>query len=267
VILGVMSESTGRVAVITGAGRGIGRCISEVLAAAGYRLALIDQVYPEETLKAVAASDTTALGICADVSSEHDVDSATTAIFSEFGRADVLVNNAGIGLIAPAEETTADQWRRILDVNLTGPFLVSRALGVAMLENGIRGSIVNIASIAGLNGIPDRSAYNASKHGLIGLTRTLALEWGARGVRVNAVCPAFVKTDMDSADQDSGAYTEADILERTPLGRFAVPEDVAKAVAFLADETKSGFINGAALPVDGGWSSDAGWRSLSLRKR
>jgi len=262
-----MSNSVGRVAVVTGAGQGIGRRISEELAATGYQLALIDQVYPEGTLRAVEKDGATALGICADVSREDEVDAARKAIFSEFGRVDVVVNNAGIGLIASAEATTADQWRRVLDVNLTGPFLVSQALGGAMLRDGTRGSIINIASIAGLNGIPDRSAYNASKHGLIGLTRTLALEWGARGLRVNAVCPAFVRTEMDAADLDSGAYTEDDILERTPLGRFAVPQDVALAVAFLADEEKSGFINGVALPVDGGWISDAGWRSLSLRKR
>ncbi|MGE5763312.1 MAG: SDR family NAD(P)-dependent oxidoreductase, partial [Mycobacterium leprae] len=103
-----------------------------------------------------------------------------------------------------------EQWRRVLDVNLTGPFLLSRALGRLMLSRGA-GSVVNVASVAGLAGIADRAAYNASKHGLIGLTRTLAAEWGGRGVRCNAVCPGWVKTEMDAADQAGGGYTDADI--------------------------------------------------------
>jgi NAD(P)-dependent dehydrogenase (short-subunit alcohol dehydrogenase family) len=129
------------------------------------------------------------------------------------------------------------------------------------------GSIVNIASIAGLLGIADRSAYNASKHGLIGLTRTLAAEWGGRGVRSNAVCPGWVKTGMDATAQAAGYYTDADIAGRVPMGRFATPDDVASAVAFLADPQQSGFINGAALTVDGGWSSDGSWQSLRDQHR
>ncbi len=135
-----------------------------------------------------------------------------------------------------------------------------------MLSAGA-GSIVNVASIAGLRGISQRVAYNASKHGLVGLTSTLAAEWGGRGVRVNAVCPGWVKTEMDAEDQGGGAYTDRDITDQVPLARFATPEDVAKAVAFLADPSKSSFINGAALPVDGGWSSDVSWTSLRLKSR
>jgi len=112
-----------------------------------------------------------------------------------------------------------------------------------------------------------RSAYNASKHGLIGLTRTLAAEWGGRGVRVNAVCPGWIKTEMDAADQDSGAYADADIVDRVPLARFARPADVAHAIAFLADPERSGFVNGVSLPVDGGWVADASWDDLRVRTR
>src|SRR5215469_4182288 len=135
-----------------------------------------------------------------------------------------------------------------------------------MLAAG-KGSIVNIASVAGLLGIADRAAYNASKHGLIGLTRTLAAEWGGRGVRVNAVCPGWVKTEMDVADQAAGGYTDADITGRVPMGRFASPEDVARTVAFLADGQASGFINDQAQAVDGGWTADGSWESLRLRHR
>ena len=120
------------------------------------------------------------------------------------GGLDVLVNNAGISLLLPAEQTTAEAWRRVLEVNLTGPFLLCREFGAQMLAAGA-GSIVNVASIAGLRGVSHRAAYNSSKHGLVGLTSTLAAEWGGRGVRVNAVCPGWIKTEMDVEDQASGA--------------------------------------------------------------
>jgi NAD(P)-dependent dehydrogenase (short-subunit alcohol dehydrogenase family) len=178
----------------------------------------------------------------------------------------VLVNNAGVSLICPAEQTTAAQWQRVMDINLLGPFLLCRALGVQMLERRA-GSIVNVASIAGLAGISQRSAYNASKHGLVGLTRTLAAEWGGRGVRVNAVCPGWIKTEMDQADQKSGAYSDEDITDRVPMARFARAEDVASAIAYLADPKLSGFVNGVCLPVDGGWTADASWDSLRVGSR
>jgi NAD(P)-dependent dehydrogenase (short-subunit alcohol dehydrogenase family) len=158
------------------------------------------------------------------------------------------------------------QFRRVLEVNLVGPFILSRAFGSLMLAQG-SGSIVNIASIAGLVGIADRVAYNASKHGMIGLTRTLAAEWGGRGVRCNAVCPAWVKTPMDAADQASSGYTDVDFTDRVPMGRFASRVDIAAAVAFLADSEQSGFVNGQAIAVDGGWTADGTWQSLRLKRR
>ncbi len=187
-------------------------------------------------------------------------------VLERFGRVDVLVNNAGISLIRAAEETTAAEYRRMMEVNLVAPFLLARAFGRNMLE-ARSGSIVNVASIAGLMAVADRAAYNASKHGLVGLTRTLAAEWGGRGVRVNAVCPGWVKTEMDVADQKGGSYSDEDITQRVPMGRFATPQDVARAIAFLADETESAFVNGATLTVDGGWSSDGSWESVRLKKR
>ncbi|MEV4320268.1 SDR family oxidoreductase [Actinocrispum sp. NPDC049592] len=246
---------TAPVAVVTGAAQGIGRSVAELLATRGYSTVLVDlQELPGEN------------AFVADVSSAEDVAALGERVRAKFGLVDVLVNNAGISLLQPAETTTADQWRRVLDVNLTGPFLLCQEFGQDMLAAGT-GSIVNIASIAGLQGIADRAAYNASKHGLIGLTRTLAAEWGGRGVRVNAVCPGWVKTEMDVADQASGGYTDEDITSVNPMGRFAFPGDIAAAVAFLADPEASGFVNGVALPVDGGWTADGSWNSLRLRKR
>jgi len=248
-----------RVAVITGAAQGIGKRTAEVLAERGYALALVD-------LQAIASLPPDSISVQGDVSNEDDVERIAKTAHSHFGSVDVLVNNAGISMIRPAEETTAAEWRRVLDVNLTGPFLLCRAFGRIMLQQH-EGAIVNVASVAGLSGICDRSAYNASKHGLIGLTRTLAAEWGGRGVRSNAVCPGWVKTEMDVADQAGGSYSDADIEHRVPMGRFANPTDIAEAIAFLADPKLSGFVNGQAIPVDGGWLSDASWESLRLRHR
>jgi NAD(P)-dependent dehydrogenase (short-subunit alcohol dehydrogenase family) len=256
----------GRVAVVTGAARGLGRAIATTLAGEGYRLVLVDVSNLSATTADVEHLAATAWVSQTDVSSEAEVLAMVDGVRSRFGRADVLVNSAGISLLRPAEDTSTEAWRRVLDVNLTGPFLLCRELGSLMLSAGT-GSIVNIASIAGLRGVSHRAAYVASKHGLVGLTSTLAAEWGGCGVRVNAVCPGWAKTEMDAEDQAAGGYTDADIVNQVPLGRFASPADIARAVAFLADPLKSGFINGIALPVDGGWSADASWTSLRLSTR
>lgn len=255
-----------KVAVVTGAAQGIGKCTAELLAARGYAVIAVDLRSCAETVRAVADAGQTGIELIGDVSDEAHARAVAGLARREFKRVDVLVNNAGIAHIAPAESTTAADWRRVQDVNLLGPFLFCREVGALMLEQRL-GSIINVASIAGLLGIADRAAYNASKHGLIGLTRTLAAEWGARGVRSNAVCPGWVKTPMDVAPQQAGLYSNADIEGRVPMARFAVPEDVASAVGFLADPTQSGFINGHTLSVDGGWFADGSWESLRLRHR
>ena len=256
----------GRVAAVTGGAQGIGRRTAELLAGRGYRVAIIDLREPAETVEAVRSRGGEAFGFAGDITKEETVEEFVRSVYERFGRADVLVNNAGISLICAAEETPAADYRRVMEVNLVAPFLLAKAFGRRMLE-ARSGSIVNVASVAGLFAVADRAAYNASKHGLVGLTRTLAAEWGGRGVRVNAVCPGWVKTEMDAADQKGGSYTDADITGRVPMGRFAGPDDVAHAIAFLADERESGFVNGATLSVDGGWGADASWESVRLRKR
>ena len=261
-----MMSSDRRVAVVTGGTQGIGRRTAELLAERGYRLAIVDINQPVETVKAIQANGGEAWGFAGDITDESTVCRFAQQVSESYGSADVLVNNAGISLICPAEQTTLSDYRRVLEVNLVAPFLMARTFGEKMLDAG-SGSIINVSSVAGLLGIGDRVAYNASKHGLIGLTRTLAAEWGGRGVRVNAVCPGWVKTEMDVADQAGGSYTDADITGRIPMARFASPDDIARAIAFLADGKESGFVNGHALSVDGGWSSDGSWESLRTRKR
>lgn len=219
------------VAVVTGGAQGIGRKTAELLAGRGYRLAIIDLRQPVETIKAIEANGGEAMGCDGDITDEATVDRFAKRVFERFGRADVLVNNAGISLIAAAELTAVSDYRRVLEVNLVAPFLLAKVFGAMMLEAG-SGSIVNVASVAGLLGIADRAAYNASKHGLIGLTRTLAAEWGGRGVRVNAVCPGWVKTEMDAADQ-AGAATA------TPISLAACPWPASRVPTMLRGQLPS----------------------------
>jgi NAD(P)-dependent dehydrogenase (short-subunit alcohol dehydrogenase family) len=253
-------------AVITGAAQGIGRRTAQKFCEAGYRLALIDLRMPQATLDSLRTRGETAFGQAGDITDETTVQQLAAEVESRWQGANVLVNNAGISFIAPAETITAADYRRVLEVNLVAPFLLAKAFGAQMLAAKC-GSIINVASVAGLVGIADRAAYNASKHGLIGLTRTLAAEWGGRGVRVNAVCPGWVKTEMDAADQAGGSYTDSDITGRVPMARFATPDDIANAILFLADDQNSAFINGHTLTVDGGWTTDGSWESLRRRHR
>jgi NAD(P)-dependent dehydrogenase (short-subunit alcohol dehydrogenase family) len=253
-----------KTAVVTGAAQGVGLTTARLLAQKGHHVVMTDVQPLDSQAAKLSAEGLSVSHFSGDVSSEAFAQTLAAKVAAENGGTDILVNNAGISLICPAEETSFDQWQRVMAINLAGPFLLSKALGQQMLAKG-KGSIVNVASIAGLRGVIHRTAYNASKHGLIGMTRTLAAEWGARGVRVNAVCPGWIKTEMDIADQGSGAYGDDDIINRVPMARFAKPEDVAAAIAFLADD--GGFVNGVTLPVDGGWTADASWDALRLKTR
>jgi NAD(P)-dependent dehydrogenase (short-subunit alcohol dehydrogenase family) len=194
---------------------GVGLATASLLARLGFRVLLTDIQALDAPLERLRADHLPVTGLRGDITSEEFVRELSAAIARDHGAADVLVNNAGISCIAPAEDTTAEQWQRVLSVNLFAPFLLCKHLGAQMLRRK-SGSIVNVASVAGLAGVSHRSAYNASKHGLVGLTRTLAAEWGGRGVRVNAVCPGWIKTEMDAADQGRGAYSDQDITARVP---------------------------------------------------
>lgn len=250
---------TDRVAIVTGASRGIGAAIVETLAERGATVIASGQESdpPEALVARLRARQLRVHGRVADVTDPEQVRELADGARREFGRIDVLVNNAGVGAVVPSEELSLERWSRVLAVNLTGPLLCSQAVGRHMLEAG-RGVIVNIGSIFGETGMPMRAAYAASKHGLLGLTRVLAVEWASRGVRVVTVEPAYVRTGLDDQDQKDGGYSPGDIARRTPLGRYAEPQEVAATVAFLAGDDAS-FITGTSIAVDGGWLAHGGW--------
>ena len=232
------------VAVVTGAAQGIGQRIAEVLAQAGYQLALID-LQPTHR--------DGALSLAGDVSSEQDVSDAARAVLDAYGRIDVLVNNAGIACISPAEQTPPQLWRRVLEVNLTGPFLLCQAFGPAMLAQR-SGSIVNISSGAGLGvSLTGIQAYASAKAAQIGLTRQLAHELGPFGITVNSIAPGFVRSNPTTERQweSYGEAGQRKLVESIALKRLGSPEDIAHAVMFFASDY-AGWITGQVLSVDGG---------------
>jgi NAD(P)-dependent dehydrogenase (short-subunit alcohol dehydrogenase family) len=176
---------------------------------------------------------------------------------AELGRLDILVNNAGVVGPGPSEELSEAEWDRVVNVDLKAVFLCSQAAARTMLSQG-RGKIVSIASIAGWAGFPRRASYSASKAGVISLTQTLACEWAKRGVRVNAVGPGYTETEIIKQGAALGVLTVADIERRTPMGRLATPDEIARAVVFLASDEAS-YITGQTLFVDGGWTAYGMW--------
>jgi NAD(P)-dependent dehydrogenase (short-subunit alcohol dehydrogenase family) len=248
-----MGSLDGEVAVVTGARQGIGAAIARGLAGAGARVAVThhDQAVAEGLAAVIGRGHA---GFALDVRSTDSVDAAAAAVAERLGEPTVLVNSAGINKIAPAESFTDAEWIDILDVNLTGTYRCCRAFGTRMLAVG-RGCIVNIASIVGSQvGMPGRAPYGASKGGIVGLTRVLGVEWAGRGVRVNALLPGPVLTPMVERGITQGAIVEQDVIDHTPAGRFADPEDVARAVVLLCS-AEAGFVNAQTFVVDGGYTA------------
>jgi NAD(P)-dependent dehydrogenase (short-subunit alcohol dehydrogenase family) len=238
--------------VVTGGAKGIGRAVVERFASLGEDVIALGR--DTDALVRLHRERPAVTTLPCDVTDER----AVIEVFGRLGRVDVLVNNAGIGESAPLAKTTLALWARHFDVNVTGPFLCMRAVVPAMQERG-HGAIVTIASVAGRIGAPYLSAYTASKHAAVGLTRAVASELAGSGVRVNAVCPTFVRTELSARaianiSEQTGrtaADSERALANSSPLGRLLEPEEVADAVVFLASDA-AGAINGQALVIDGG---------------
>jgi gluconate 5-dehydrogenase len=251
-----MFDLGGRLCVVTGGGRGIGRSIASALAAHGGRVVVTGR--SEDTLKA-AAEDIRAGGgeadwLTADMRSEDEVVRLARTVEERFGPAHVLVNNAGIDpTYKSVEKTSLDEWSAIIGTNLTGVFLACREFGRQMLAAG-RGSVVNVGSVAGRTGLGRSAPYCASKGGVELMSKAMAIDWAMKGVRVNSVAPAFVKTDLTSQLLDHPVHG-ARIGDRTPMGRLGRTDEIAGAVVFLASDA-SALMTGSALVVDGGWTAE-----------
>ena len=255
-----------RVAVVTGAGSGIGRAIALAMTAAGARVAAvdIDEATARETAGLCVKAGGRSVAVPGDTSRATDVDRAVAAAVKELGPLDVMVNNAGVldGYFS-VDETDEALWRRVIDIDLTGVFLGCKRALTEMLPRG-RGRIVNMASVAGLNGTGGGAAYVAAKHGVVGLTRQMAVVYSARGITINAVCPGPILTNLRQHSQHLLGPATPDMSERgiavsdeqvravVPAGRRGTVEDVASAVCFLASD-EAGYITGHTLVVDGGW--------------
>jgi NAD(P)-dependent dehydrogenase (short-subunit alcohol dehydrogenase family) len=250
-----MGRLDDRVAFITGAASGIGAACAQRMAEEGARIAGFDLAQPDPAAwKRVAEAAPDESFQIGDVRDESAVSGAIAATVDRFGRLDILVNNAGTAGGGPVHMIDSAEWDRVIDVNLKGTFLCSKYAITQMLEQSGGGNVINIASVEGIEGFEGGSAYNASKGGVVLLTRNQAIDYGRRGIRVNAVCPGFIETPlMASTFVESLKGPLERVVEATQLGRMGRPEEIADAVVFLASDEAS-YITGQTLVVDGGYT-------------
>ncbi|MFC7198743.1 SDR family NAD(P)-dependent oxidoreductase [Halospeciosus flavus] len=269
-------ELDGKTAVVTGSSSGIGKHLAERFAAEGANVVTNSRSKEraEATAETIREDGNTAVAVEADVSEKAGAERLVERAVAEFGSLDVMVNNAGISHISSALEMPEDEWRRVIDVNLTGVFFGAQAAGNAMVEQGGGGQIINVSSIFGSIGVQGRAPYNASKGGVNNLTRCLAVELAEHDVHVNALAPGFIKTALDEQtreekeeeDEDAGerepwpryGYEDEDIENRTPLGRFGSVDEMGNCAVFLAGGGH--YVTGEVLHADGGWLA-FGWGS------
>ena len=242
----------GKTALVTGAARGLGREISLGLAQYGASLVLADAVYPQETADLVEKSGRRCLAVQTDISDENQVKALMEMAGAESQQVDILVNNAGVSQLShtATEELPVEEWDRIVAINLRGTFLCCKHLGKLMISYG-GGSIVNIASTAGITGVPRAPAYCVSKSGIILLTKSLALEWARHNIRVNSIAPHYLETDLTRGLRDSEKIHEA-IVKQIPLRRFGKASEVVGAVLYVSSNASS-YTTGTVIPVDGGY--------------
>jgi len=241
-----------RVALITGANRGIGAALAVALAEAGADVALLGRSEPTATMSRISSLGRRVVWSDLDLgtATPAELSAAVAAVRDELGRLDILVNNAGIIRRAPAVEHPSTDWDDVMSVNADAVFHLSQAAGRLMLAQG-SGKIINIASMLSFQGGIRVPSYTAAKHAVLGLTRALANEWAGSGVNVNAIAPGYIATD-NTAPLRADPERERSIVDRIPAGRWGTPDDLAGAVVFLASDAAR-YVHGAVLPVDGGW--------------
>jgi len=244
----------GRSALVTGGGRGLGRVMAEALAEAGADVCITSRSLDTARHMAqelASASGRRVIGVAGEVTTGDTVSRLVADVREQFGDIDILVNNAGVNIRGTAADLSESDWNTVLDTNLKGTFLVSRAFGPAMCERHW-GRVINLSSMLATIALPGRAPYAASKAGVVGLTRVLALEWAAAGVTVNAICPGPFATDMNR-QLFSDPQTYAAFVQKLPIGRWGELHEIKGIVVFLASDASS-FMTGAALPLDGGWT-------------
>lgn len=254
---GAMVDLAGKVMLVTGGARGIGYAVAELARECGAEVAICD-IDRHEADAASRRLGPDVLGLAADVSREDESEAAVQSVLARFGRVDVLVNSAGVlqQLRGTLRQASSD-WRRVIEVNLHGTFLMAQAAARAMNSLRIAGAIINIASIAGLVGFRASNSYGVSKAGVAMLTQTLATDLACRGIRVNAVAPGFIRSAMTESLADEPSLAGGAIERRIPMGRLGNPDEIARAVVFLASDWSS-YVTGVVLPVDGGWCAFGG---------
>jgi NAD(P)-dependent dehydrogenase (short-subunit alcohol dehydrogenase family) len=242
----------GKIALVTGSAQGLGEAISLGLAQSGASLILSDITYPEKTARQVEALGARCMVLEFDISDEYQVKDLAARALAAYGKVDILVNNAGLSQLSytPTEDLSIHEWNRIVETNLSGTFLCCQNIGKQMIA-AAGGNIVNIATTAGITGVPRAPAYCASKAGVILLTRSLALEWARYHVRVNAVAPHYLETKLTRQLRESKDVYDA-LIRQIPLRRFGKTSEVVGAVIFLCSEASS-YVTGAVIPVDGGY--------------